>query len=271
MVAKFTKEIIIGMALSMVIIMGGCSKTPAPPRPAPVSPKPIKVKQAPPTPIEIKRVELGGPTWNPQWDIFIERSLPPAMLSRKVPRDVRRFCPCFFQMSKTNKREFWAYFFQALAGAEAGLNARTNVLHTEVDMGTDRVSKQRIRSEGLLQLTYEDQKRYGCNFNWEADRRLPLKDPRKTILNPKNNLECGIKILNDQIIVHHKPLFSSTSYWATLRYGSFSYQVFSRQMTNPPSACGFHKRVVHPRAAAESVIASRKRSSASTVSEASKQ
>ncbi|HET9086106.1 MAG TPA: hypothetical protein VFN53_01145 [Acidobacteriaceae bacterium] len=240
---KSRGRICIGVSIALALVVSGCKHRAAPPpkpMPAPAQAKPVKVKQAPPTPIEVKRVELGGPSWNPGWDTFIERSLPRSMLSHRVPRDVRRFCPCFFTMSNTNKRAFWAYFFQALAGAEAGLNAKTNVLHTEVNMGIDRVSRQRIRSEGLLQLTYEDKTRYGCNFDWEADRHLPLHDPRKTILNPENNLGCGIRILKRQIITERKPLFSPSSYWATLRPESFSYEVFARQMINPPRACGFH-------------------------------
>jgi hypothetical protein len=35
------------------------------------------------------------------------------------PRGVRRFCPRFYEMGKADKRAFWAYFFQAFAGAEA--------------------------------------------------------------------------------------------------------------------------------------------------------
>ena len=42
----------------------------------------------------------------------------------QVPHDVRRLCPNFYQMSDVDKRAFWAYFFQALAGAEAGLSPR---------------------------------------------------------------------------------------------------------------------------------------------------
>jgi hypothetical protein len=62
-----------------------------------------------------------------------------------------------------------------------------------------------MRSEGLLQLAYADQKRYGCDFNWQVDRALKANDPAKTILQPKNNLECGVKILFNQIIVSTNP------------------------------------------------------------------
>ena len=44
-------------------------------------------KAAPPTPIDEKKVELGGTPWNPQWDQIIEKALPPEMLSSQVPRD----------------------------------------------------------------------------------------------------------------------------------------------------------------------------------------
>ena len=154
------------------------------------------------------------------------------MLSSQVPRGVRRFCPRFYEMGETDKRTFWAYFFQALAGAEAGLNPNTSVRHTEPE-GT-----MALRSEGLLQLAYADHKRYGCDFNWPVDRALKANDPAKTILQPKNNLKCGVKILVNQIIVQHKPLLTPSGYWSTLRPGGPSYRVFAKQMTNPPAACG---------------------------------
>src|ERR1700730_5983409 len=163
-------------------------------------------KPAPPTPIDEKKADLGGTPWNPQWDQIIEKALPPGMLSSQVPQGVVRFCPRFFQMAETDKRTFWAYFFQALAGAEAGLNPKASVRHGQPgNAQIDEVTKKPIRTEGLLQLAYADQKRYGCDFDWEKDRALPPKDPGKTILQPKNNLECGIKILFNQTITQHKP------------------------------------------------------------------
>jgi hypothetical protein len=230
-------------ALWIVIAAGGfagCRRRPSETPPKPVAVKaPMPVKLAPPTPIQVKRVDVGdGPTWNPEWDAIIERSLPAAFLGSRAPRDVRRFCPRFDRMSRVDKREFWAYFFQALAAAEAGLNPRTNVRHTEPQVAVrDRVTGQLVHSEGLLQLAYEDAKRYGCNFDWRADRNLPAHDPERTILNPVNNLECGIRILYRQVIVQHRSLVSSASYWSTLHPGTPDYAVFAKQMTDTPSAC----------------------------------
>jgi hypothetical protein len=137
------------------------------------------LKPAPPTPIDTKKVELGGAPWNSQWDQIIEKALPPEMLSSQVPRGVRRFCPRFYEMGATDKRTFWAYFFQALAGVEAGLNPNTSVRHSEPGGAIA------MRSEGLLQLSCADQKRYGCDFNWQVDRALKANDPARTILQPK--------------------------------------------------------------------------------------
>lgn len=223
--------------LAALVSVSGCGKreearATAAPAPAPA------MKPAPATPIHTKRIELGGDTWDPEWDRIVELALSPEMLSRRVPRDVRRFCPRFYEMGEADKRAFWAYFFQALAGAEAGLDPTTRVRHTQPEVAViDKVTGRAVRSEGLLQLTYEDQQRYGCNFDWEHDKILKPDDSEKTILQPKNNLECGVKILENQIISQHQPLLSSSSYWSTLRPGTVSYRIFAKQMTNVPLAC----------------------------------
>jgi hypothetical protein len=226
----------LGMAFS------GCStreQQTAPPKP---SPDPTKsLKTVPHTPIDKKATELGGNTWDPQWNSIVAQALPPTMLSGQVPRDVRLFCPRFYVLDNADKRTFWAYFFQALAGAEAGLNPQATVRHTEPKLAkTEDVPVTKVRTEGLLQLTYADQQRYGCPFDQEADKALPSDDPARTILQPKNNLVCGVMILENQIIQLHHPLLWHGSYWATLRPGSVSYRIFAKQMTNPPAACGLH-------------------------------
>ncbi len=197
--------------------MSGCSKQGT----ARVTAAPttaVPMKEAPQTPITEKKAELGGTTWDPAWDGIIEKALPPEMLGQGVPQDVRRFCPKFFEMQEADKRAFWAYFFQALAGAEAGLDPKTRVWHTEAAVAVkDGVTGRPVRSEGLLQLTYEDRERYGCDFDWERDRRLPANDALKTILQPRNNLECGLKILDRQVIEAGKPLLSRSGYWSTLQ------------------------------------------------------
>lgn len=202
-------------------------------------PSGAELKPAPPTPIAEKKEELGQPSWDPTWDAVIEKALPDEFLtSKKVARDVKTFCPRYASMSNANKRAYWAYFFQALAGAEAGLDPKVTVRHTQPEVAVkDTVTKKLVRQEGLLQLTYMDAERYGCDFDWEKDKELSVKDPAKTILQPENNLLCGIRILTNQLITRKKPLLIRTSYWATLRPGTYSYSQFRKQMTNVPGAC----------------------------------
>jgi hypothetical protein len=82
-----------------------------------------------------------------------------------------------------------------------------------------------------------DATRYGCDFDWEHDKTLTEKDPEKTILQPRNNLLCGVKILENQIVTQRKPLLTASSYWVTLRPATPSYLVFAKQMKNVPKVC----------------------------------
>ncbi len=231
-----------GLAILLLAVGCGKGRQGQPPTQA------LVTKPAPATPIDIKRAETGGPMWDPAWDQIVEQALPAELLSNGVARDVRPFCPRFSAMSEADRRQFWAYFFQALAGAEAGLKPTSHVRHDQPAMEVrDQVTGVQGRTEGLLQLAYEDQKRYGCDFDWEADRRLRAGDPARTILQPRNNLECGVKILDQEIVVEHKPLLSRSEYWSTLQPGTVSYRVFAKQMTNVPAACGVHARAVRPR------------------------
>lgn len=209
---------------------------PVPPGPVPAS----QIKPGPPTPIAVKKDELGDDeTWDPQWDVIVEENLPAELLSHRVSKAVHPFCPRFDSLTNTDKRSYWAYFFQALAGAEAGLKPTSNVRHTEPEVAVvDKITHRITRQEGLLQLTYEDSDRYNCDFDWDNDKQLAEHDPSKTILQPKNNLLCGINILKNQLIDLDEPLLTPKSYWATLRPGTVSYRVFAKQMTNLPVACG---------------------------------
>jgi hypothetical protein len=231
------------LPLCGLLALAGCGKQAATQTSATASPQPA-VKPAPPTPIAEKKEELGQASWDPQWDVEVERALPPDMLSSRAARSVKTYCPRFGAMSEADKRAFWAYTFQALAGAEAGLTPTTDVRHTEPEVAVrDTVTKRMVRSEGLLQLTYMDATRYGCDFNWEQDKSLPEKDPGKTILQPRNNLLCGVKIMENQVITQKKPLLTEASYWVTLRPAHPSFQVFAKQMKNVPAVCRIAPRM----------------------------
>lgn len=229
-----------------LLLCAGCKNKDSRPTETAHTAPPPAMKAAPPTPIDEKKAELGGSTWRPEWDALVEQSLPADMLSAKAARAVRSYCPQFAEESDADKRQFWAYVFQALAGAEAGLNPTSDVHHLQSAVNkTDPVTRLPTRQEGLLQLTYQDSERYGCDFDWESDRHLPGKDPERTILQPEKNLGCGVKIMENQIITLGEPLVERRSYWATLQPGTISYRVFARQMVNVPAACGLHAAHEH--------------------------
>ena len=199
-----------------------------------------ETKPAPPTPIAIEKQELGDPQpWSPDWDTMIEQALPADLLSTDRERQVSALCPRFKFLTDTDRRAFWAYFFQALAGAEAGLEPTANVRHKDPAVAViDPVTHRVARQEGLLQLAYMDSDRYNCDFDWDKDKELPEHDPAKSILQPKNNLLCGIHILEYQLATQHKPVLSGSSYWVTLRPGTYSFTHFMKQMDNEPEECG---------------------------------
>ena len=111
-----------------------------------------------------------------------------------------------------------------------------------------------VCSKGFLQLAHAGQKRYGCDFDRQVDRPLKANDPTKITVQPKNNLECGVKILVNQIIVQHKTLLNESGSWSTLQPDGPSYRVFAEQMTNAPATRGLPtKSTIHKSAATKSV------------------
>ena len=229
------------VSLYCVVLVPGCNRGVADtPRaqPAPAAPQ-VALKAAPATPIDRQAEKLGGPTWDPAWDAVVEKALPPTLLSPSAARAVRTYCPRFAALPEVDRRAFWAYTFQAIAGAEAGLDPTSNVHHLDAAVNVkDDVTQHAARQQGLLQLKYEDAERYGCAFDWQQDRHMPIKDPDRTILEPERNLECGVRIMQNQIAAQSKPLVSRTSYWAVLRPGTDGYLHFSKQMANVPAFCG---------------------------------
>jgi hypothetical protein len=236
------------MALSGILGFGGCllllagcqaplgasvDKASSAARPEPTPPAVAL------TPLALKNQKLGRATWDPAWDALIADALPTELLGPAVPEDVRDFCPRFFALGAGEARAFWAYFFQALAAAESGFRVAARFQEAGIP-GTDAVTGRPIWSEGLLQLSYQDSAFHGCDFRWETDRLLPASDPRKSIFDPRANLECGIRILYKQVVQKKLPLFPPRHfYWSTLtrKEGNASFRRFRAQMANVPAFC----------------------------------
>ncbi|MFM2337241.1 MAG: hypothetical protein RL115_434 [Bacteroidota bacterium] len=116
----------------------------------------------------------------------------------------------------------WAEFISALALPESGWKLNSEMVETT--MGIDPITKKQVRSEGLLQLSYQDKNNYGkfgipCRFDWEKDKHLDVKDLNKTIFQPDINLETGIHIFSHQIKSKGSVLLKEDVYWAVIKLG----------------------------------------------------
>ena len=150
-------------------------------------------------------------------------------------KDMADFCPNYDQTSSSQKSKFWAFLISAMAQYESGF--QPTLRFRESSMGKDPITGQHVYSEGLLQLSYQDQGAYPfCNeFNWKADRHLSEKDPQRTIFDPHKNLRCGIRILN-QLVGNNGRISFSGHYWATLKPRSSAKRAI-QSMTNKIGFC----------------------------------
>ena len=153
------------------------------------------------------------------WTLYaygVVDTLGPALVAGS--EDMNLFCPNYSNLTRNEKLNFWVYLASAVAKYESNENPLDRF--KESTMGTDPVTGQPVWSEGLLQLSYQDELAYKfCVFNWPADKKLGPTDPNKTILQPKTNLLCGLQILNLQVAKTGKIGTTTDVYWSTLKPG----------------------------------------------------
>jgi len=153
------------------------------------------------------------------------------------PGDLANFQPSW--IGKHSDAPNWTIHTRSALRRYSSNHYKPDVRYVEMTMGKDPVTGQQVVSEGLLQLSYQDEPNYRnkipsgtCDFDYQSDRDYPNRDLRRTILDPKINLTCGVAILNHQIKRYGKIAISSGAYWAviktTSRYNRLS-QI--RQMT----------------------------------------
>nr|BFD62542.1 hypothetical protein BdHM001_12230 [Bdellovibrio sp. HM001] len=132
--------------------------------------------------------------------------------------DMDRFCPRYDRLDNNQRANVWAALFSAMAKYESAYDP-TSRMH-ETTMGTDPVTGNPVYSEGLLQLSYQDVRwARWCEFDWNKDKHLSSKDPKKTILDPYKNLYCGVGIMARQIKNKGAITVGSGAYWAVIKSG----------------------------------------------------
>lgn len=161
-----------------------------------------------------------GPLWSEHAMKVILDEVPQQLLGGSS--DVTQFCSRYYQLDNQDRASFWAQLVSAVTKYESGYNPTSR--YVETTMGTDPITGSQVASEGLLQLSYQDITGWSfCEFDWNADKKYSLTDPRRSILDPYKNLSCGIKILAQQISRKNIITLGSGAYWAVLK-GNGKYQ-----------------------------------------------
>lgn len=138
--------------------------------------------------------------------------------------DMTVFRSDYNTLNRQQKVNVWGELISAICYYESGWNPTSRMVETTMD--TDPVTGNQVASEGLMQLSYQDERSYSgkleveCKFDWDRDRPLfrnNPKDPNITILNPFYNLEFGIGILAYQIKKYNEIILSQNVYWAVIK------------------------------------------------------
>jgi hypothetical protein len=113
------------------------------------------------------------------------------------------------RLAREERLKWWSCFLWAVSGPESSRN-RT-LIYVEDTMDTDPVTGYQVRSEGLLQLSYQDIGNYkfgeGAGW-WTHDREMAIADyksktrygnPDRKLLGAINNLSLGLWIIHKQL------------------------------------------------------------------------
>lgn len=182
------------------------------------------VSQYKPEPLAWEAKVSGSRAWSQAiYDVIQNEE--PQMLGQNVADDVETYCPQYRSLSDDQRLNFWGQLFAGIAKYESGWSPTSRMVETT--MGTDPITGRQVASEGLLQLSYQDESSYrlDCGFDWAKDNNYSDTDPRKTIFDPKNNLRCGIKIMARQLKNKRAIGLTSGVYWAVLKIGGRYSQI----------------------------------------------
>ena len=177
-----------------------------------------------PEPLAWESKAPGSSDWS-QAIYSVIKTEEPQMLGQNVADDVETYCPKYRSLNDNQRLNFWGQLFAGMAKYESGWKPSSRM--TETTMGIDPYTGRQVASEGLLQLSYQDETSYNldCGFDWSRDKYLSDSDPQKTIFSPQNNLRCGIKIMARQLKNKRAIGLTSGVYWSVLKIGGKYTQI----------------------------------------------
>lgn len=231
--------------LAAVLLLVSCA-----PQPREAAPDAIPVQPAVVAP---RPQVLHG--WPPAYDDFVRAEVRkyPGLLAL-APERLSGFCPGFAAID--DKAQFYADLLWAVAGPESDWQRTDVTLETELDgvvNPIDPITGQQVRSEGLLQLSYQDIDSYDaagvCRFDWAADkakataeyaRGAAYGDGTRTIHDAYRNLECGLFIVNAHLLqLYPTAKFEDAlrRYWIVMDPDQPGYAEVRRNLAKRQPAC----------------------------------
>ena len=130
-------------------------------------------------------------------------------------RSMSVMCP---KWDKVDKQPTWLKLWRAVVDCESSFNKYSWM---DENMGIDPVTGKTVRSEGLLQLSYQDAVNYKTpecyKIDWSQDSKWGENSPQKTIFNAAINLNCGMSIAKKHLEWGSRWAFPPMAYWACLR------------------------------------------------------
>lgn len=134
-----------------------------------------------------------------------------ALLTGESIADAETYCPRYKRLDLQERGKFWVRLISAMAMKESSFKEGLNYTESFND-----TTNTRVVSRGLLQISRESAKAYGCKIDEGTD-----------LLQAEYNLPCGIKILNrwlarDSQIGSGKvnAWRGGARYWSVLRGGA---------------------------------------------------
>lgn len=154
---------------------------------------------------------------NKEWTRITLESITKRFDKLDKAEDIITFCPKYQELEKEKKIIVWGELISSTAFYESGWNPNSELL--EPSLGKDAITGLVVQSQGLLQLSYGDTTwAKWCNFTWDEDRKNLAQ---ASIIQPKNNLECGIGILANQVNRWKRiTLDGKHAYWSVLKIDS---------------------------------------------------
>lgn len=129
-------------------------------------------------------------------------------LLNSKPSDIEKYCANYSSLQVEDKKAVWLMLISAMAYYESRFNPKAAYQESFKNSKADLVV-----SRGLLQLSSESARAYGCKIEKESD----LEDP-------KTNLSCTVRILNKHVpsdgVVSKKvedKWHGGARYWSVLR------------------------------------------------------